>query len=100
MDVTQMRRVMRLTLLTPEVVERLVGSPDAVLEKSTAPSPTPGACARATRVSALHSAPALACGRFFCDRLSLGSHRYRICQPQPIASKPAPAKEIVSITLA
>ena len=28
-----MRRVMRLTLLAPEVVERLVGSPDAVLEK-------------------------------------------------------------------
>ena len=33
MDVTQVRRVMRLTLLAPEVVERLVGSPDAVLEK-------------------------------------------------------------------
>ena len=32
MDVTQVRRVMRLTLLAPEVVERLVGSPDAVLE--------------------------------------------------------------------
>ena len=32
-DVTQVRRVMRLTLLAPEVVERLVGSPDAVLEK-------------------------------------------------------------------
>ena len=33
MDVTQVRRVMRLTLLAPEVVERLVSSPDAVLEK-------------------------------------------------------------------
>jgi len=33
MDVTQVRRVMRLTLLAPEVVERLVGSPDVVLEK-------------------------------------------------------------------
>ena len=41
MDVTQVRRVMRLTLLAPEVVERLVpevverlvGSTDAVLEK-------------------------------------------------------------------
>ena len=33
MDVTQVRRVVRLTLLAPEVVERLVGSTDAVLEK-------------------------------------------------------------------
>lgn len=33
MDVTQVRRVMRLTLLAPEVVERLAGSPDVVLEK-------------------------------------------------------------------
>jgi len=33
MDVTQVRRVMRLTLLAPEVVERLAGSPDAVLEE-------------------------------------------------------------------
>ncbi|WP_019560814.1 hypothetical protein [Caldimonas manganoxidans] len=33
MDVTQVRRLLRLTLLAPEVVERLVGSPDAVLEK-------------------------------------------------------------------
>ena len=33
MDVTQVRRVMRLTLLAPEVVERLAGSHDAVLEK-------------------------------------------------------------------
>ena len=32
MDVTQVRRVLRLTLLAPEVVERLAGSPDAVLE--------------------------------------------------------------------
>lgn len=33
MDATQVRRVMRLTLLAPEAVERLAGSPDAVLEK-------------------------------------------------------------------
>lgn len=33
MDVTQVRRVMRLTLLAPDVVEWLAGSPDAVLEK-------------------------------------------------------------------
>lgn len=33
MDVTQVRRVMRLTLLAPEVMEWLLGSPDAVLEK-------------------------------------------------------------------
>ena len=33
MDVTQVRRVMRLTLLAPEVIERLMGAPDAVLEK-------------------------------------------------------------------
>ena len=33
MDVTQVRRIIRLTLLAPEVVERLAGSPDAVLEK-------------------------------------------------------------------
>ena len=33
MDVTQVRRVLRLTLLAPDVVERLASSPDAVLEK-------------------------------------------------------------------
>ena len=33
MNVTQVRRVMRLTLLAPEVIERLMGAPDAVLEK-------------------------------------------------------------------
>ncbi len=33
MDVTQARRVMRLTLLAPEVIERLVGAPDIVLEQ-------------------------------------------------------------------
>ncbi|HRN75336.1 hypothetical protein [Ottowia sp.] len=33
MDVTQVRRVMRLTLLAPEIVERLACSSDAVLEK-------------------------------------------------------------------
>ncbi len=33
MDVTQVRRVMRLTLLAPEVIERLVGVPDIVLEQ-------------------------------------------------------------------
>lgn len=32
-DVTQVRRVMRLTLLAPEAVERLAISPSAVLEK-------------------------------------------------------------------
>lgn len=32
-DVTQVRRIMRLTVLAPEVVERLVSSPDAVLER-------------------------------------------------------------------
>jgi len=32
-DVTQVRRVMRLTLLAPEAVERLAVSPNAVLEK-------------------------------------------------------------------
>ena len=33
MDVTQVRRVMRLTLLAPEVIERLVGAHDIVLEQ-------------------------------------------------------------------
>jgi hypothetical protein len=33
MDVTQVRRVMRLTLLAPEVIERLVGAPEIVLEQ-------------------------------------------------------------------
>jgi hypothetical protein len=33
MDVTQVRRVMRLTLLAPEVIERLVDAPDIVLEQ-------------------------------------------------------------------
>ncbi len=33
MDVTQVRRVMRLNLLAPEVIERLVGAPDIVLEQ-------------------------------------------------------------------
>ncbi|MBN8439524.1 MAG: hypothetical protein J0L95_15985 [Candidatus Accumulibacter sp.] len=33
MDVTQVRRVMRLTLLAPEVIERLLGAPDMVLEQ-------------------------------------------------------------------
>ena len=32
-DVTQVRRVVRLTLLSPTVIEWLVGSPDVVLEK-------------------------------------------------------------------
>jgi len=31
-NVTQVRRIMRLTLLAPEVVERLMGSSDALLE--------------------------------------------------------------------
>lgn len=33
MDVTQVRRVMRLTLLAPEVIERLMGAPEIVLEQ-------------------------------------------------------------------
>ena len=33
MNLTQVRRVMRLTLLAPEVIERLVGAPDIVLEQ-------------------------------------------------------------------
>ena len=33
MDVTQVRRIMRLTLLAPAVIERLVGAPDTVLEQ-------------------------------------------------------------------
>jgi len=33
MVVTQVRRVLRLTLFAPEVVERPAGSPDAVLER-------------------------------------------------------------------
>jgi hypothetical protein len=33
MDVTQVRRVMQLTLLAPEVIERLLGAPDIVLER-------------------------------------------------------------------
>ena len=33
MDATQVRRVMRLTLLAPEVIERLAGAPDIVLEQ-------------------------------------------------------------------
>lgn len=32
-DVTQVRRVMRLTLLAPDVIERLVGTPGIVLEE-------------------------------------------------------------------
>ena len=33
MNVTQVRRVMRLTLLAPEVIERLVGAPDILLQQ-------------------------------------------------------------------
>ena len=33
MGVTQVRRVMRLTLLAPKVIERLVGAPDILLEQ-------------------------------------------------------------------
>ena len=32
-DVTQVRRLLRLTLLAPEVVERLVNTPGAALEQ-------------------------------------------------------------------
>jgi hypothetical protein len=35
MDVTQVRRVMQLTLLAPEVIERLLGAPDIVLKRVT-----------------------------------------------------------------
>ncbi len=51
-------------------------------------------------MSASRPAPATACGRFFCGCSALGRHRYRSCQPQPTASKPAPAKEMASRTLA
>lgn len=33
-DVTQVRRVLRLTLLAPDVIERLVSAPDIVLEQA------------------------------------------------------------------
>ena len=33
MDVTQVRRVMRLTLLAPQVIKRLVAAPEIVLEQ-------------------------------------------------------------------
>ena len=57
MDVTQVRRVMRLTLLAPEVVERLVGSPDAVLEKVMR-RPWPNCCRRLLlRDPGLHHSP-------------------------------------------
>lgn len=36
----------------------------------------------------------------FCGPSTLGRHRYRSCQPRPTASKPAPAKEMASRTLA
>lgn len=36
----------------------------------------------------------------FCGYSALGRHRYRSCQPQPTASKPASAKEVASRTLA
>ena len=64
MDVTLVRRIMRPTLPGPEVVEWLVGSPDAVLMRLAQRLGRPDAGARATRVSASHPAPATACGRF------------------------------------
>ncbi len=33
LDVTQVRRILRLTLLAPEVIERLVDAPDMALEQ-------------------------------------------------------------------
>ena len=40
-NVTQVRRILRLTLLAPEVIERLVGAPDIVLEQvMRRPSPS------------------------------------------------------------
>ena len=51
-------------------------------------------------MSASRPAPATACGRLFCGLSTLGRHRYRSCQPQPTASKPASAKEVASRTLA
>jgi hypothetical protein len=33
MDATQVRRIMQLTLLASDVIERLVGTPDIVLER-------------------------------------------------------------------
>lgn len=49
MDVTQVRRVMRLTLLSPEVIERLVGAPDIVLEQVMR-RPWPSSWAEQSRV--------------------------------------------------
>jgi hypothetical protein len=51
MDVTQVRRMLRLTLLAPEVVERLVGTPDATLERVMRRS-WPDAWIEQTRLSA------------------------------------------------
>ena len=45
MDVTQVRRVMRLTLLAPEIIERLVGATDVTLERVI------GACQDSCRAS-------------------------------------------------
>ncbi|WP_198323093.1 MULTISPECIES: hypothetical protein [Methylococcus] len=63
MNVTQVRRVMRLTLLAPEVIERLVGAPDIVLEQVMR-RPWPGSWSeqfrfmRATVTSAFRPTPA------------------------------------------
>ncbi|OYX54321.1 MAG: hypothetical protein B7Y96_09325 [Comamonadaceae bacterium 32-67-11] len=51
-DVTQVRRLMRLTLLAPEVVQRLARSPDAVLEQVMR-RPWPGSWIEQLQVMAL-----------------------------------------------
>jgi len=52
MDVTQVRRVIRLTLPAPDVVEWLAGSPDAMLEQVM---PAPGPMAGVTRCGCARS---------------------------------------------
>ena len=51
-NVTQVRRVMRLTLLAPEVIERLVGAPDILLEQLMR-RPWPDGWSEQTQVIAL-----------------------------------------------
>jgi len=52
MDVTQVRRLMRLTLFAPEVIERLVGAPDILLEQLMR-RPWPDGWSEQTQVIAL-----------------------------------------------
>lgn len=68
-DVTQVRRLMRLTLLAPEVVEHLAGAPGAVLERVMRRPWPNGAGTTRCECScrphdAPHPAPATASGRF------------------------------------